>query len=128
MGIFERAEEHYEDYRQEYGDGDYAWDMAMDAAREDHQRAIQAEQQQTDFADFLQEDAQAAQESQSDNTINFPSGAPLQDTAVAAASGIFALASAPVVIVLGIGLLCGLAGFLHARHEVKAQEAREREE
>ncbi len=55
---FALRDEYYEDYRQEYGDGDYAMGLAEDAARSDMQKFATEEEQAQYFtgdSSFLNE-------------------------------------------------------------------------
>ncbi len=49
MDIFKLAEELYDDYRSDHGDGDYAWEAAKDEATEIVQRQRDAENRQSDL-------------------------------------------------------------------------------
>lgn len=51
MDIFRTAESLYEDRRQSYGDGDYAWDKAIEEAREIDRRQKEDEERQKDRRD-----------------------------------------------------------------------------
>ena len=44
MFDFFTLDDYYEDFRQKYGDGDYAMGLAEDAARVDHQTMLAAEE------------------------------------------------------------------------------------
>ena len=69
---FDLRDDYYEDFRQVYGDGDYAMDMAEDAARADHQRMLAAEEQQRDLLDLDNEIRFEDLSSDSNDSPNLP--------------------------------------------------------
>lgn len=86
----------YENYRQEFGEGDLAMDMSEDAARAVHQENLTMEEQQRDLADL-------------DNQIRFEGFAPSSNDSspvqVAAATGGMLVGGKVVLVGLAVGVL-----------------------
>ena len=100
MTVFDTLrDDYYEDFRQEFGDGEFALDMANDAAKAKHQGILAIEEQKENF----ERDLYASIER--DNAIRSPT----TPSVVGSAAGIGAvLATSPValgaVFVIGFGL------------------------
>lgn len=110
-------EYYYEEFCEEYGEGDYAMGMAEDAAREDHQRMLAMEEQQRDLIDR-------------DNDIRFEDGLitdrsdshdlALQMTTLGAPVG--SSAALAGLVVFGVVLTGVVVGRLDSRKELREEE------